>query len=156
MSAPRIAVRPSTRMIVAITRRPKSWRVNAAISSRRWVSMCGCSGASAARRGDGLIDEGLDLVLGQLLGEVLGQDRDLRLFLRGQVLAGALAKRLDRLTPGLDLPGQDGRVVVLDERPPLAFLEVVGRALGHPQDIAPQRVTRPHRGRNVGLDPITK
>src|SRR6266550_4005895 len=204
MSAPKIAVRPSTRMIVAITRRPKSWRVNAAISSRRWVSMCGCSGASAARRGvvrgevgcregsgdeladalavgpaaglraepahdlahvarrgragrgDSLVNEGLDLVLGQLLGEVFGQDRDLRLFLGGQILAGALAKRLDRLTPGLDLPCHDSRVVVLAERPPLALLEVVGRALGHPQDIAPQRVTRPHRGRNVGLDPITK
>ena len=137
---------------MAITRRPKSWRVNAAISSRRWVSMCGCSGASAARRGvvrgevgcregsgdeladplaigpaaglraepahdlahvarrgragrgDSLVNEGLDLVLGQLLGEVFGQDRDLRLFLGGQILAGALAKRLDRLTPGLDLP----------------------------------------------------
>src|SRR5258706_6731157 len=203
-SAAKIVVSPSTRMIVAITRRPKSCRVKAAISSRRWVSIGCLSGTALARRGvvggevgrgegpgdqladvlavgpaaglraepahdlahvtrraragrgNGLGDERLDLVVGQLLGKVFGQDRDLRLFLGDEVLAAALAERVDRLAASLDLPGDDGRVVVLTERSLLALLDVVGRALGHPQDIAAQRITGPHRGRNVGLDPITK
>ena len=39
---------------------------------------------------------------------------------------------------------------------PVALFDGVDRVLGHAQDIATQRVTRPHRGGDVVLDPISK
>ena len=60
-----------------------------------------------AGRGDGLADEGLDRGVVELLGQVLGEDRDLRLLLRREVLAAALPERLDGLAAGLHLAGQD-------------------------------------------------
>ena len=62
-----------------------------------------------------------DLVLGQRLGQVLGEDRDLRLFLGGEVLATATAERLDRLAPRLDLAGEDGQELVVGSGRRLRF-----------------------------------
>ena len=61
------------------------------------------TGVARAGRGDGLADERLDRGVIELLGEVLGEDRDLRLLLRREVLPAALAERLDRLATGLHL-----------------------------------------------------
>jgi hypothetical protein len=54
-------------------------------------------------------DERGDLGLGQGLRQVLAEDRDLGLFLVGEVLAAAGTEGLDRLAAGLDLAAQDGR-----------------------------------------------
>ena len=63
---------------------------------------------------------------------------------------------IDRFAAGLDLAGQDRGDLVVAERAPLALLDEIDGVLGHPQDIAAQRVTGPHRGGDVGLDPISK
>ena len=62
-----------------------------------------------------------DLFLGQRLRQVLGQDRDLRLFLRGEVLATATTERFDRFAARLDLATEDGQELVLGQRMRLRF-----------------------------------
>ena len=101
-------------------------------------------------------DERGDLVFGQGLRQVLAEDRDLGLFLGGEVLAAARSEGLDRLAPGLDLAGQDGQELVVGQGPALLLLDVVGGARGHPQDVATQRITAAHGGGDVGLDAILK
>jgi hypothetical protein len=54
------------------------------------------AGGSRPGSGDRLADQPGDVGLGQRLGEVLGEDRDLGLLLRGQVLATTTPERLDR------------------------------------------------------------
>src|SRR5258706_3270637 len=93
------------------------------------------AGAVRARRGDGLADERLDGGVVELLGKVLGEDGDLRLLLRREVLAGALSERLDRLTPGLHLAGEDRGHIVVAELATIALLDRVDRVLVHPQDV---------------------
>ena len=101
-------------------------------------------------------DELGELVLGQGCGQVLAEDRDLGLFLGGEVLAAAGPEGLDRLAAGLDLARQDGQELVVGERLALLLLDVVGGARDHPQDVATQRVTAAHRGGDIGLDAILK
>ena len=100
-------------------------------------------------RGDPLAHERRDLVVGQGLRQVLTEDRDLGLFLGGQVLATAGPEGLDRLAPGLDLAAQDGQVLVVGEGTALLLLDVVGRTGDHAQDIATQRVTAAHRDGDI-------
>src|SRR6185295_18289807 len=83
-------------------------------------------------------------------------DRDLRLLIGREVLAATLAERLDRLAARLDLFSEDRGDLVLAELAPIALLDEVDGVLRHAQDVAAQGVTRPHRGGDVGLDPISK
>ena len=75
------------------------------------------------------------------------EDRDLGLLLGREVLAAARSEGLDRLAAGLDLAREDGqRPRRRSVGPAVALLGVVDGGLGHPQGVAAQRVTRPHRG----------
>ena len=98
-----------------------------------------------AGRGDRLADEGPDLVLGECLGQVLRDDRDLGLFLGREVLAVAVAERLDRFAPGLHLARQHAEELVLGERSLVLLGQVVGRVRHEAQRVASQHVTGPHR-----------
>ena len=101
-------------------------------------------------------DECGDLVLGQGLRQVLAEDRDLGLFLGGEILAAAGAEGLDRFAPGLDLAAQDGQELVVGEWLALLLLDVVGGTRDHAQDIATQPITAAHRDGDIGLDTILK
>src|SRR6185503_1047784 len=109
-----------------------------------------------AGRGHGLRDERVDLGLGELLGQVGREDRDLGLLLGGEVVAPALAEGLEGLAPRLHLARKHGGDLVVGVRPAVALLPVVDGALGHAQRVAAQRLTRPHRGRDVGLDSLSE
>ena len=80
---------------------------------------------------DRLPDEAADLVLGQGLGKVGGEDLDLRFFLGREVLAPAGPECLDGLAAGLHLATEDGEELVLGQRVTVAFLDVVGGTGGH-------------------------
>src|SRR3954447_11423303 len=54
-----------------------------------------------------LRDEGLDRGVIELFRKVVGEDRDLRLLLRREVLAAALAERLDGFAAGLHFAPDD-------------------------------------------------
>ena len=107
-------------------------------------------------RRDPLADQFGDLVLGQWLGQVLTKDRDLGLFLGGEILAAAGAECLDRFAAGLDLAAQDREKLVVGEWLALLLLDVVGRTRDHPQDIATQPITAAHSDGDIGLDAILK
>ena len=109
-----------------------------------------------AGRGDRLGDERVELGGRQGLGQELGEDLDLGRLLGDEVGATTLLEGLDALAPGLDLPGQDRRELVLRVGASIALLGVVDRVLGHPEGVAAQRVTRPHRGGHLGVEPISE
>src|SRR5439155_3180375 len=111
-------------------------------------------GRAGAGRADCLVDKAPQLLLAECLREVLLEDRDLRLLLRGEVLAGALAECLDGLAARLDLAAQHLEELVVRQRLALPLLEVVGGTRRHSEDIAAQRVTRPHGGGQLRLDPL--
>ena len=89
-------------------------------------------------------------------GRYSAEDGDLRLLLRGEVLAAALAERLDALATGLGLAHDHGEDLVVRERGLPGLLGVVDGVLDHPQRVATQRVTRPHRGGRVVLQSFAK
>ena len=59
---------------------------------------------------------------------------------------------VDKPAPGLDLARQHAEDLVLGQRDLLGLLDVVHRVLRHAQDIAAQRITRPHRCGRVCLE----
>src|SRR5215203_747941 len=71
------------------------------------------AGARRAGARDRLLDERGDFGLGQLVWEVGGEDADLGLLLRCEVLAAALPERLDGLAPRLHLPRENARDLVV-------------------------------------------
>src|SRR5439155_14049534 len=103
-----------------------------------------CRGCSGGR--NGLVDECLQPRFGELLRQELGEDRDLGLLLRGEVLASAASERLDGLAPRLHLAREHADELVVGQGLLVALLQVVRGALGEPERVASQRVTRPHRG----------
>src|SRR5436305_8763595 len=64
-------------------------------------------GVRRARGRNRLRDEGLDRGVIELFGKVVGEDRDLRLLLRREILAAALAERLDGFAAGLHFAPDD-------------------------------------------------
>src|SRR5664279_4155940 len=114
------------------------------------------AGRRCAGGGDCVRDEGAQLVVRQGRREVLRDDRDLRLLLRGEVLAAARAVRLDRLAAGLHLAGQDAERGVVGEAGEVALLLRVDAAPDHPERVAAQRITRPHGRGDVVVNAISK
>ena len=111
---------------------------------------------AGAGLGDALVHEGLELVVGEGLGEVVAEDRDLRLLLRDEVVAAALREGLDALAAGLHLARDHADDLVVGHGRVLRLVGVVDRVLDHAQDVTPQRVTRPHRSGRVVPESFAK
>ena len=133
--------------------------VGAATRSRRKPAhhLAEVAGVGRAGRGDGLVDERVDL---RVSTGPAG-----RYSVRMSISACSLAARSAR--PPFVYASTDSRRVLTSRvrtarysssvRGALvALLDVVGGVRGHPQDVAAQRITAAHRGGDVGLDAISK
>src|SRR5687767_14592642 len=111
------------------------------------------SGRGGAGLGDRIARQPLDVGLGQLLREELGEDGGLGLLGRRPVLVAGVAVHRDALATLLDLPAEDVDDLLVGEVTPALDAQVLGSRHRHPQRLRPLLVAGAHRVTHGGLDP---
>ena len=101
---------------------------------------------------DGLVDQRGQLVVREGLWHELAEDGDLRFLPGHEIRAVARLEGVNRFAPGLHLAAEYLEFLVRAEWPALLLLDGVQGVADHPQHVAAQRVTRPHRGRRFSLE----
>ena len=101
---------------------------------------------------DRVVDDLLDLVLGERLGHELLEDRELALLGRRLLLAAAVAERLRRLDALLPLALEHLQLLVVGERALQLLLGALERVDDQAERVAPLGVAREHRLLDLVLD----
>ena len=102
--------------------------------------------------GDDVVDDLLDLVLGERLGHELLEDLELALLRLRLLLAAARAERLGRFEPLLPLALHDLQLLLLGERPLQLLLGLLERVEDQAQRVAALGVARLHRVFDLVVD----
>src|SRR5262249_22079413 len=104
--------------------------------------------------GDRVVDDLLELVLGERLGHELFEDRELGLLLRPLLLAAAGAKPLRRLAAAPALTLERLRLFLFRARALQVLLRGSQAVEDQPQGVAAGRVAREHRILHLALEPL--
>src|SRR5215216_921355 len=101
--------------------------------------------AGRTHLGDCVVDDLLELFLGQRRGHELLEHRELALLAFGPLVAAGLAERLRGLGSALPLPLQHLELLVVVQRPQQLLLRRAQACQDQPQRVAPLRVACRHR-----------
>ena len=105
---------------------------------------------------DGVRNQAVQLVVAEGPREVRGQDADLRLLPGSEVLATTPAVCLDGFAARLHLADEDGKRGIIGKLGTVPLLQRVDTVQRHAERVAAQRVSRPHGGRHVVVEAVSK